>query len=226
MDVRPLLLGHRGTRRHKSIPENTLEAFDFALASGCDGFEFDVRLSADGKAVICHDEATPALDLEIVHCAGEELDLPLLRKVLSRYCGKAFLDIELKVAGVERITADLLRESKVDRDSLVVSSFLPGVLESLHRVDAKVPLGLICETQTQLRRWLKLPIEYVIPHYKLVRRELISELKSAGKKIIVWTVNTPAAMKRFAKSGVDGIVSDNPQQLFHILREQPIEKNN
>jgi len=55
MPIRPLLLGHRGARAEKSIPENTLASFDCALAQGCDGFEFDVRLSADGQPVICHD---------------------------------------------------------------------------------------------------------------------------------------------------------------------------
>src|SRR3954470_15527260 len=50
---RPLLLGHRGCRG--AFPENTIEAFDHALASGCDGFEFDVRLTSDGKPIVCHD---------------------------------------------------------------------------------------------------------------------------------------------------------------------------
>jgi len=226
MEVRPLLLGHRGVRRNKSIPENTFEAFDLALASGCEGFEFDVRLSADGEAVICHDAITPTQRLEIAHCAAEELGLPLLQEVLSRYGGKTFLDIELKVSGLEKITANLLQECGADTNRFVVSSFLPEALESLRCVDTKIPLGLICETQTQLGRWQRLPVQYVIPHYKLARKELISEIKSAGKKIIVWTVNTPAAMKRFAKFGVDGIVSDNPQHLFRVLREPPISKTN
>ena len=50
---RPLLLGHRGARR--VAPENTFFAFDKALRAGCDGFEFDVRLSSDGRGVVCHD---------------------------------------------------------------------------------------------------------------------------------------------------------------------------
>ena len=52
---RLLRLGHRGARALTSIPENTLASFDRALADGCDGFEFDVRLTADGEAVVCHD---------------------------------------------------------------------------------------------------------------------------------------------------------------------------
>lgn len=217
MEVRPLLLGHRGARRHKLISENTLAAFDFALASGCDGFEFDVRLSADGQAVICHDATARANGLEIAHAAAQEVGLPLLREVLKRYHGRAFLDIELKVAGLEKLMADILGDCDFDPSAVVVSSFLPEVLESLHSVDAKIPLGLICETQNQLGLWRKLLVEYVIPHSKLIQKELVSEIKSAGRKIIVWTVNTPAGMKRFAKFGVDGIVSDDPQLLLRTL---------
>src|ERR1700680_1237117 len=98
---RPLLLGHRGARAQKSIPENTIEAFDFALACGCDGFEFDVRLSADGRAVVCHDATVRGL--EVAQRSVKQLALPDLCEVLQRYQTSAFLDIELKVAGMEAI---------------------------------------------------------------------------------------------------------------------------
>ena len=48
-----LLLGHRGCRG--TFTENTFAAFDHALESGCDGFEFDVRRTADGVPVVWHD---------------------------------------------------------------------------------------------------------------------------------------------------------------------------
>ncbi|MGC1220522.1 MAG: glycerophosphodiester phosphodiesterase, partial [Candidatus Sulfotelmatobacter sp.] len=63
MAIRPLLLGHRGARAEKSIPENTLASFDLTLAQGCDGFEFDVRLTADGHAVVCHDATAHGLKI-------------------------------------------------------------------------------------------------------------------------------------------------------------------
>src|SRR5580658_3765068 len=129
MEIRPLLLGHRGARGEKSLPENTVASFDRALASGCDGFEFDVRLTADGQAVICHDAKIG--DLEIAKSAARRLALPLLREVLTRYQGHAFLDIELKVAGLETITADMLQKFAPAR-GFVVSSFLPEVLQALH----------------------------------------------------------------------------------------------
>src|SRR5580700_7012607 len=103
MAIRPLLLGHRGARAEKSIPENTVASFDRALASGCDGFEFDVRLTADGRAVVCHDERIRGL--EIAQSMAQQLGLPLLREILTRYQRSAFLDIELKVPGLETITA-------------------------------------------------------------------------------------------------------------------------
>jgi glycerophosphoryl diester phosphodiesterase len=216
IETRPLLLGHRGVRSEKTIPENTFAAFDLALASGCDGFEFDVRLSGDGQAVICHDATVRASGLEIAKIPAGRLALPLLEEVLARYRRKAFLDIELKVAGLEKITAEVLRNSPAER-GVVVSSFLPEVIAAIHRIDPSLPLGLICENQSQFRRWRELPVEYVIPHQKLLRPDLISKIKSVGKKILAWTVNSPAAMRRFSKSGVDGIVSDNPKQLVRIL---------
>jgi glycerophosphoryl diester phosphodiesterase len=213
----PLLLGHRGSRGEKSIPENTLASFDLALTGGCDGFEFDVRLTADGQAVVCHDASVRGL--EIVKTSSQALGLPLLRDVLTRYRRTAFLDIELKVPGVEKIAADMLRSFPPAR-GFVVSSFLPEVLETIYGLDAGVPLGLICETRTQLDLWRQLPTAYVIPHYRLVRQDLIGEIKAAGKKILVWTVNAPADMKRLARQGVDGIISDHPKRLALALGGQ------
>jgi glycerophosphoryl diester phosphodiesterase len=211
---RPLLLGHRGARALKSIPENTIASFDQALADGCDGFEFDVRLTADGEAVVCHDPKIAGFEISRTP-AKLVSQLPRLRYVLQRY-RDSFLDIELKVKGLERITLDLFLRHK-PRRGFVVSSFIPGALKSLHAVDASIPLGLICESKTQLRFWTELPIQYVIAHQELADAELIRKIKGAGKKVIVWTVNAPEDMQRFAKAGVDGILSDDAGLLCRTL---------
>jgi glycerophosphoryl diester phosphodiesterase len=49
----PLIIGHRGAS--KVAPENTLAAFERALADGADGIEFDVRLARDDVPVVIHD---------------------------------------------------------------------------------------------------------------------------------------------------------------------------
>jgi glycerophosphoryl diester phosphodiesterase len=223
MPIRPLLLGHRGARAEKAIPENTLASFDLALTQGCDGFEFDVRLSADGQAVIGHDASIRGL--EIAQCPAEKLALPLLQEVLTRYQGSAFLDIELKVSGLEGITVDLLRDHAPAR-GYVVSSFLPKVLETLHKIDVTIPLGLICETRDQFTLWPTLPVAYVIPHYRLVQQSVVAKIKTASKKIFVWTVNVPSDIKRFSAWEVDGLISDHPGRLLRTLgrKSNPNEK--
>ncbi len=47
------IIGHRGAS--EEAPENTMSAFERALALGADGFEFDVQLTSDGHAVVMHD---------------------------------------------------------------------------------------------------------------------------------------------------------------------------
>ena len=211
---RPLLLGHRGARAVRSIQENSLRSFDRALSDGCDGFEFDVRLTADREAVIWHDEKFKGL--QIARSSAEDLSrLARLEQVLERYQQTAFLDIELKVPGLEELILWLLKKHPPER-GFVVSSFLPEVLRNLRERRRQLPLGLICETQVELRQWKRIDVEYVIPQYKLVNALLIQKLKAAGKKILVWTVNPAKQMGRFADAGVDGIISDDTELLAKL----------
>jgi glycerophosphoryl diester phosphodiesterase len=218
MRNRALLLGHRGARGVKDVAENTLASFDLALSQGCDGFEFDVRLTGDAQAVICHDATIRGL--EISQHTAQSLALPSLRQVLARYQSTAFLDIELKIPGLDRITIDLLRKCQ-PRRGFVVSSFIPEVLTGIYNFDKTIPLGLICETKAQLSLWNELPVSYVIPHYKLLSQRLLLEIKAERKKVFVWTVNSPATIKRFSSWQVDGIISDCPERLSITLAQQP-----
>ena len=137
-------------------------------------------------------------------------------EIFSSVTSDSFLDIELKVKGLERITLDLFLRHK-PRRGFVVSSFVPGVLKSLAAEDSTIPLGLICEFKNQLRLWNELPVEYVIPRQDLTDPELVRKIKGAGKKVLVWTVNDAEAMQRFAEMGVDGIISDDTSLLCRTL---------
>ncbi len=236
--LRPLLLGHRGARRN--APENTFIAFDKALREGCDGFEFDVRLSADGRGVICHD---PALyGLEIARSSFSDLlaarqaksnprsegahQLPCLEDVLAKYAGCAFLDIELKTEGLEELTLKLLARFPAKRGA-VVSSFLPQVLRRLSELDAEfaaraaegavgagnLPLGLIFDNRESMRQWDRLPVSHLMPRHDLLDRALVDEFHAAGKQVFAWTVNRERRMRSLAEMGVDGLISDSPELL-------------
>jgi glycerophosphoryl diester phosphodiesterase len=212
----PLLLGHRGARATRSIPENTLESFDLALAHGCDGFEFDVRQTADGRAVICHDPTVHGIEVARAE-SGDLQDLPILQHVLTRYSQTAFLDIEVKVAGLQAMVVETLRAHPPQRE-FVVSSFLPEILLSFRRLDREIPLGLICEERYQMAAWTELPIQFVIPHHSLVDEALCQLLHAAGKQILVWTVNRREEVLRLRNWGVDGIISDDTKLLLEVLR--------
>ncbi len=183
-----------------------------------------MRLSGDGQAVICHDATFDAGKFPV---AKRKSSLFLFCvKFCKRYQTTAFLDIELKVAGLETITLDLLRAYPPER-GYVISSFLPEVLQSVDGKDHVIPLGLICETPAQLQHWPRLPVQYVIPHHSLARKKVISEMQERGKKVFVWTVNSSADMKRFIAWGVDGIISDHPERLAQRARnpEDPTREN-
>jgi glycerophosphoryl diester phosphodiesterase len=213
---RTLLLGHRGARAVRAVPENTSASFDLALRHGADGFEFDVRGTADGHAVICHDP----------YCGGNEIarnshdsfcELPLLEDVLARFSRTAFLDIELKVGVLEEPVLTSVKRHP-PQAGYVVSSFLPEVFGKVRSLDTAVPLGFICDTQADFERWRQLPISHVIPHYKLLSKTLTTDIHSSGKEIFVWTVNQRDDMLRFRDWGVDAIISDDTKLLVRTLR--------
>jgi glycerophosphoryl diester phosphodiesterase len=214
---RPLLLGHRGARSSRSIPENTLASFDLALEHGCDGFEFDVRQTGDGRCVICHDPEIHGVEIARAG-AGDLADLPVLERVLARYRDRAFLDIEIKVPGIENAVIQCVRTHPPQR-GYVVSSFLPEVLLKLREFDADLALGLICETKAQLAAWDRLPVQFVIPHYTLTDINVCDAVHAAGRKLFTWTVNRQEQMLRFKGMGVDGIISDDTEMLGKLRSE-------
>ena len=221
MPAQLLLLGHRGARRY--APENTIAAFDLALAHGADGFEFDVRGASNKQSIICHDPRLNRLvvrkhtlkQLQASFASPEECP-PSLEDVLDRYARSAFLNIEIKVRGMEHVVARAVKRVRPQR-GYFISSFLPGVVRKLHLVDRSLVLGALAQTRWQLRRWNKLPAAYVVPHYRLLSPRLIEKLHAAGKTVVTWTVNDPRQMLRAARMGVDGIISDDTKLLVETL---------
>jgi glycerophosphoryl diester phosphodiesterase len=216
-----LLLGHRGARRY--APENTFAAFDLALEHGSHGFEFDVRSTGNKQSIICHDPRLNRLiirrhtfrQLQASFSDTEEWP-PSLEDVLDRYARTAFLNIEVKVRGMEQFVGRAVKRVR-PQCGYFISSFLPSVVRRLHEIDSSLVLGTLAQTSWQLRRWNKLPAAYVVPHYRLLSTRLIEKLHAAGKMVVTWTVNDPRHMRRAAAMGVDGIISDDTKLLVETL---------
>lgn len=193
-----------------------------ALQQGLHGFEFDVRGTRDRQAIICHDPKFHRLVIRRhtlkqlrAACASPKDMPPTLQGVLERYRGSAFLNIEVKVRGMEELVARAMKRVRPRR--YFISSFLPGVIRKLHDLDPSLVLGALAQTRWQLRRWRVLPVRYVVPHYHLLSRRLVERLHAADKAVITWTVNERKQMLRAAEWGVDGIISDDTKLLVETL---------
>ena len=218
----PLLLGHRGARHY--APENTFAAFDLALAHGCDGFEFDVRMSADQHSIIVHD---PQLaDVVIAGSSAEKIfalhnAIPRMRQVFERYADSAYLNVELKVVGLEARVTELL-ETYPPRKGLLVSSFLPECLRAMHDLAPQLPLGYVCRRPHLLEHWRDLPVTHVVLHHRLMTPAVLGQLQSAGKKVFVWSVNQKDHIEEMAALGVDGIISDDTRLLCDLFLQRRV----
>lgn len=137
---RPLVFAHRGGCALG--PENTLAAFDLGLASGADGLELDVHLSADGVPVVHHDTTLDrttnasgavtdrtAAELARIDAGyrfveqnsfpfrAQQIGVPTLREVLHRYTGTRII-IEMKMDEPElglAVARDVRQSSSADR---------------------------------------------------------------------------------------------------------------
>lgn len=193
--------------------ENSLAAFEYAVAQGCDGFEFDVRTSHDGRLVCWHDPTIHGREIRgtsysaLGSAAGAQL--PCLEDVLEQFAARAYLDIELKVSGAESSVLAALRKFPPTRGH-VLSSFLPEVLLRLHELDPALPLGYLCEHAAHAPAWRELPVSVFIPQYKLATPELVHEVHTRGLKLFTWTVNSGPDLLHLARWGVDGLISDDP----------------
>lgn len=220
----PLLLGHRGHRLPEwDERENTLAAFDRALAAGCDGFELDLRRTADGRIVVHHDpHMGPRRDgVEIAACSLRTLrrlhpGLATLDQVLRRYRERAWMDLEVKAGEAVPELAALLRRWPPLRGH-VVSSFDPATLAALRRLAPGIPLCLNLRRPASLRHLRAAGVEWIAPHQASCTAWYVRRLRTQGWRVLVWTVNRPAKMRLLARAQTDAVVSDDPMLLVATL---------
>jgi len=123
---------HRGLH-HAGVPENSPSAFAGAIARGM-GIECDVHRSADGHAIVFHDEELERLtghkgllaqhsaaELTAMTLLGSEDKIPTLRALLDQIGGKVPLLIEIK-------SEDSMSRGRVSNLCLAVRRQLEGYL--------------------------------------------------------------------------------------------------
>jgi glycerophosphoryl diester phosphodiesterase len=210
--------------------ENTFAAFDHAIESGCDGFEFDVRHTSDSIPVIWHDSRLRGRFISRQtfgslrdRCSASNrlsrypvIELRQLEEVFARYAHIGWMDVELKVPGLEALVTDLVQRYRPTR-GFVISSFLPSVLMELHRIDASLPLAYIFARMPRTQVWRQLPIQYVKPSARLVTAARVTQFHGDGMKVLAWAADHPSVIRRLADAQVDGMIADDPALLARTL---------
>ncbi|MBI2930680.1 MAG: glycerophosphodiester phosphodiesterase [Planctomycetes bacterium] len=186
-----LVIGHRGCAH---VPENTLQAFDRAIALGARMIEFDVR----ERLVVSHDPTRQTR--------------PTLADALRFLKSKdVFINVELKVDGLVRETLRLLRKHDLI-ERTVVSSFLHDQVALAKRRCPELAGGVL--SQDRLMDPARYVREIVGADVYGPGRAVYQAVRGVG--VHVWTVNDPKEMKRLIAEGATGIFTDYPERLARL----------
>jgi glycerophosphoryl diester phosphodiesterase len=225
------ILGHRGASH--DAPENTLPAFQLALAQGADGVELDARLCGSGQVVVFHDETlqrlagrpdrvarTPWTTLRTLEVGGPSgrARIPLLAEVLEALPRTAFINVELKAdwGGVrlaQRVGRLLLQGQH--QAHVVVSSFQPVCLLALAGFAPALKRGYLLEPKQPF--WLESGVlaplvgrDAVHPEDGQVTLSRLEAWHAQGREVAVWTVDDAARARTLAGWGVDSLITNRP----------------
>lgn len=213
MRTTPQVIAHRGV--HTQATENTMAAFELALAAGADMIELDVRRTGDGALAILHDHERAGVALD--SCSLDEFERrtglrpPLLSDVLTWAAGRIALDVELKEDGYAEQVAPLLEGFVAAGGELLVTSFLDPLLARLAERSPALRLGLLVELTAQraAERARAAGAEVVLPEMGLVDERLIAEVASAGLQLIVWDFMAADHAPLLGDARVAGVITDD-----------------
>jgi glycerophosphoryl diester phosphodiesterase len=218
-----LIYAHRGASAIQ--PENTLRAFQHALAIGVDGIELDVHATADGIPIVIHDrdvgrttdvsgyvDEIPLARLKTFN-AGDGERVPTLAEVLAVVGGAAHLDVEIKGTGIERAVLEVLAEYPIVR--WAISSFAWETLRAVRQLDPAAELWPLAERVDD--ELFTIAADLASPAVSLFTGAYTAQsagtLRDAGLRAVVWTVNDPREARRVEEIGAFALCTDDPQRI-------------
>ena len=241
----PRVIGHRGCAAEN--PENTVPAVE-AASEDADAVEVDVRRCAGGEPIVFHDETLDRLTDRSGRVADADCDglartevlesgetVPTLREVFDAVPTDTPVVLDLKETGLAR---EVLATVEEYRHDVLVSSFLPAVLEEVRSIDRGVPTAYIVRESRRnrhLRRFVPgipgppywpenvggmletavgLGCTAIHPRYELcLGTDLVDRAHDAGLRVEAWTVTTREEVDALTAAGVDSVISDVCREL-------------
>jgi glycerophosphoryl diester phosphodiesterase len=221
--VSPIVCAHRGASL--KLPDNSIAAFEAAIASGCEMIETDVRADRQGRPVLSHDRLRPS-------SPGYRHGRPRSRRSASRprprprrsrrvatapvglqallelSAGRIGLDLEIKEA---RVVPALLDAIVGWDGALLLTSFDPAVILAVRERDPARATGLIVGPMhigDPLTDALACDAQALV----VAERRLTAKLLAARSLALwVWTVNQPARLTRWlSEPALQGVITDDP----------------
>ncbi|WP_405143883.1 glycerophosphodiester phosphodiesterase family protein [Paenibacillus sp. FSL H7-0942] len=239
-----LCVAHRG---FSSIaPENTMAAFLMAMERPeVQWMELDVQLSRDGVPVVIHDftvdrttngkglvRETDWADLQRLDAGawknksykGERI--PALSELLDRSCGRVRLNIELKTQGdmYPGLPAAVIHEVRKRhmQNDVVITSFEPAALIEVKKLAPEIQTGLIIDARpgdllTALRQ---MNCTFLSIGYTNVDKFLMNEMRSAGIRVMAWTVDDKTIMKKLAAVDPELMLCTNRPDVWELAFQE------
>lgn len=223
-----LKIGNRGARGH--IAENTLESIKKAIDLGVDGVKIEVHKCASGQLAVFHDFTLDRMttgtgevskytlnQLKRVEVKGY-CQIPTLSEVLSFVNNRCLLNIELKGENTAKEASRLIdffvEKKGWDYNNIIVSSFQKDFLETVYKINDKIPLGILTDSNlVETVNFAKtIKAVAILPDFTMLTEDIVKELKE-DFKVFAYTVNNLKPIERIKSYGVDGIISDFPDRL-------------
>ncbi len=227
-------------------PENTMLAFEKALAEGVDGIENDVQLTKDGEIVILHDESIDRTtdgkgwvkDLTLAQVkelnANEKFGdafpvqrIPTLREYLELVKNEPILtNIEMKTGvfqylEMEQLLVDLLREYKVE-DRILITSFNHFTIMRMKKLAPELKYGFLAyDWRLDAGEYTqKNGIPCYHPDYHNLTPEVVEDLRSHGIEINPYTVDDPEDIRDMMAKGVHSVITNCPNVVNRVRSEK------
>ena len=222
------IIAHRGGLKY--TPENTLAAFQNAVAQGVDWLEFDVQMTQDGVLVIIHDETvdrtsngTGAVrDLTFAQIraldAGNGEKIPTFKEAVElAKANRVKILPETKSAhlypGIEENILQVLDEADY-LDQTIIQSFEADSLDTLHRLN---PNAKLCALYGLWQFSVSAPpgnAQFVCPMAEMVLLNpvIIRQAHGERRQVFIWfgMLENPFLFNVMRFFGAEGLMSNDP----------------
>jgi len=207
LTARPL--AHRGLHNAEAgVIENTASAFSAAIA-GNYGIETDLQISADGEAVVHHDDALGRLtagsarladlgaaEIKAVRFKATADRILTLGELCALVAGRATLVLELKshFDGDRRLVQRIADVLANYAGPVAVMSFDPALVEAARMVAPGLPRGIVAERTYAHHEWDRLP-----PAEKWRMAHLLHAMRTRPHFVAYGIKDLPAAAPLIAR---------------------------